>query len=156
MFRVISLITTLDFLFKIPGDILLNFALFGTLGYLFYAFIFGALGALVSRTEDISASATPITILFVAVFIISIVGMQNTDGLLLKVASFVPFSSFMAMFVRVSMGSVKLWEVILSLGILAASTLLIGILAAKIYRMGTLRYGNPIKLKDALKGLRED
>ncbi|OLS01521.1 ABC transporter permease [Tissierella creatinophila] len=147
---------SLDFLFKIPADILLNFALFGILGYLFYAFIYGALGALVSRTEDISASATPITIIFIGVFFIAMTGMQNTEGILLKVASFVPFSSFMAMFVRVSMGSVKLWEVILSLGILFISTILIGILASKIYRMGTLRYGNPVKLKDALKSLKED
>lgn len=147
---------SLDFLFKIPADVLLNFALFGILGYLFYAFIYGALGALVSRTEDISASATPITIIFVGVFFIAMTGMQNTEGMLLKVASFVPFSSFMAMFVRVSMGSVKLWEVILSLGILFISTILIGILASKIYRMGTLRYGNPVKLKDALKSLKED
>ena len=62
----------------------------------------------------------------------------------------------MAMFVRVSMGSVELWEVVVSLGILFISTVLIGILASKIYRMGTLRYGNPVKIKDALKGLRED
>nr|WP_300005565.1 ABC transporter permease [Tissierella sp.] len=147
---------SLDFLFDIPAEVLMNFAIFGVLGYLFYAFIFGALGALVSRTEDISASATPITIIFVGVFMISMIGMQNTESMLLKVASFVPFSSFMAMFVRVSMGSVEIWEVIISLVLLALSTVLIGILAAKIYRMGTLRYGNPIKLKDALKGLRED
>ena len=146
----------LDFIFKIPAEVLVNFALFGILGYLFYAFIYGALGALVSRTEDISASATPITIIFVGVFFIAITGMQNTEGLLLKIASFVPFSSFMAMFVRVSMGTVKTWEIILSLVILIISTGLIGILASKIYRMGTLRYGNPIKLKDALKGLKED
>ena len=147
---------SLDFLFDIPGEVLLNFAVFGTLGYLFYAFIFGALGALVSRTEDINASATPITLIFVVVFFITITGMQNTGGIVLKVASFVPFSSFMAMFVRVSMGSVKLWEVGLSLLILVGSTVLIGILASKIYRMGTLRYGNPIKLKDALKSLKDD
>lgn len=147
---------SLDFLFEIPADVLLKFALFGILGYLFYAFIYGALGALVSRTEDISASATPITIIFIGVFFIAMTGMQNTEGILLKIASFVPFSSFMAMFVRVSMGSVKLWEVILSLAILFISTVLIGILASKIYRMGTLRYGNPIKLRDALKGLKEE
>lgn len=146
----------LDFLFQIPGDVLLNFALFGILGYLFYAFIYGALGALVSRTEDISASSTPITIIFVGVFFIAITGMQNTEGILLKIASFIPFSSFMAMFVRVSMGSVELWEVVLSLVILFLSTILIGIFASKIYRMGTLRYGNPVKLKDAIKGLRDD
>ena len=147
---------SLDFIFKIPTDVLLSFSAFGILGYLLYAFIYGALGALVSRTEDISASSTPITILFIGVFMIAVIGMQNTSGLLLKIASFVPFSSFMAMFVRVSMGSVTNLEVFLSLGILAISTGLIGILGSKIYRAGTLMYGNPVKLKDAMKILRSE
>lgn len=146
----------LDFIFKIPANVILAFSIFGILGYLFYSFIYGALGALVSRTEDISASATPITIVFVAVFMISMMGMQNTEGIILKVASFVPFSSFMAMFVRVSMGSVSNFEVIISLVILAISTGLIGIFASAIYRLGTLMYGNPVKLKTAIKLLRDN
>lgn len=144
----------LDFIFKIPANVILTFSIFGILGYLFYSFIYGALGALVSRTEDVSASATPITIVFILVFMIAIMGMQNTEGVLLKVASFIPFSSFMAMFVRVSMGSVSNIEVIISLVILVISTGLIGLLASAIYRMGTLMYGNPVKLKSAIKLLR--
>lgn len=144
----------LDFLFDIPGDLLLLFSAFGILGYLFYAFIFGALGALVSRTEDVGTSSTPITIIFVGVFMISMIGMQNTEGMLLKVASFIPLSSFMAMFVRVSMGSVSNISVIISLVLLALSTLLVGFIAAKIYRMGTLMYGNRVKLKDVFKIMR--
>lgn len=70
------------------------------------------------------------------------------------IASYVPFSSFMSMFVRVAMGSVSMVEVAISLLILAGSTIFIGIMAAKIYRMGTLRYGNPIKMKDAIKQLK--
>lgn len=144
----------LDYIFNIPGNVLLTFSIFGILGYVFFSFIFGALGALVSRTEDVSSSATPITIIFVAVFMIAVLGMQNTEGLLLKIASFVPLSSFMAMFVRVSMGTVSTIEVIISLVILILSTILIGVFASKIYRMGTLMYGNPIKLKNAIKILR--
>lgn len=143
----------LDFIFDIPLSILGSFAVFGILGYLFFLFLFGALGALVSRTEDVSTSVTPITIIFVAVFAISVMGMQNTEGMLLQVASFIPFSSFMAMFVRVSMGSVTNWEVALSLGILLATTLFTGWLAAKIYRMGTLMYGNPVKLTKVFRML---
>lgn len=138
----------LDFVFQIPMNVMFSFIAFGILGYLLYAFIFGALGALVSRTEDVSASSTPVTILFIATFMVSMIGMQDTSGLLLKVASFVPFSSFMAMFVRVAMGSVSNFEVILSLILLVVTTGLVGLLAAKIYRAGTLMYGNRIKLKD--------
>ena len=145
---------SLDFLFNIPADVLIAFALFGVMGYLFYAFIFGALGALVSRTEDVSTSATPITILFVGVFAIAMFGMQNTSGMVLKVASFVPFSSFMAMFVRIAMGTVSILEIIISFLILVLSTLIIGILASRIYRAGTLMYGNRVKLKDAFQLLK--
>lgn len=145
----------LDFIFKIPSEVLLTFSVFGILGYFFYAFIFGALGALVSRTEDVSTSSTPITIIFIAVFMVAMLGMYNTEGMLLKGTSFIPFSSFMSMFVRVSMGSVSILEVIVSLTILLISTILVGIFASKIYRMGTLRYGNPIKLRNAFKLLRK-
>lgn len=147
---------SLDFIFNIPGEIILSFAAFGVLGYLFYSFIFGAIGALVSRTEDISTSATPVTITFIVVFMISMMGMQNTESIVLKIASFVPLSSFMAMFVRMSMGSVTSMEIFISLGLLAVTTGLVGIIASKIYRMGTLMYGNPVKLKDAIKILRSN
>lgn len=145
----------LDFIFDIPLNVILIFSVFGILGYIFYAFIFGALGALVSRTEDVSSSSTPITIIFVAVFLMSFYSMYNTEGLLLKVISFVPLSSFMAMFVRVSMGTVHIVEVLISQAVLVSSTVLVGMFASKIYRMGTLMYGNPVKLSRAIKLIRE-
>lgn len=147
---------SLDFIFKIPASVLLTFSVFGILGYLLYAFIFGALGALVSRTEDISASSTPIVLVFVVVFFISMTGMQNPDGLVLKIASFIPFSSFMSMFVRVSMGNVTTLEVAISLIILVITTIGIGFLASVIYRMGTLMYGNRVKLKEIFKLLKTE
>lgn len=146
----------LDFVFRIPVEVLLKFSAFGILGYLFYSFIYGALGALVSRTEDVSSSATPVTLIFMAVFFVSITGMRMPDSILLKIASFLPVSSFMAMFVRISMGSVSNIEVVISLIILLVSTILVGILGAMIYRMGSLMYGNPIKIKEAIKLLLHD
>ncbi|MEG0695311.1 MAG: ABC transporter permease, partial [Erysipelotrichaceae bacterium] len=145
----------LDMVFNIPTAVIASFAVFGILGYLFYSFIFGALGSLVSKVEDINSSSTPIQIIFIAAFFVTFYGMNDIDGILIKVASFIPFSSFMAMFVRISMGSVSMIEVTLSLAILAASTVAVGYAAAKIYRRGTLMYGNSIKFKHALKFIRK-
>ncbi|MEG3039923.1 MAG: ABC transporter permease [Erysipelotrichaceae bacterium] len=145
----------LDMVFNIPTAVIASFAVFGILGYLFYSFIFGALGSLVSKVEDINSSSTPIQIIFIAAFFVTFYGMNDIDGILIKVASFIPFSSFMAMFVRISMGSVSTIEVALSLAILAASTVAVGYAAAKIYRRGTLMYGNSIKFKHALKFIRK-
>lgn len=143
----------LDQVFKVPVNILIAFILFGSLGYLFYSFIFGALGALVSKTEDISSSIAPVTMLFVIIFFISLFGLTNSDTLLIKIASFIPFSSSMTMLIRIAMGNVSNIEVIISFTILLVSTILTAFGAAKIYRLGTLMYGNPIKIKNALKWL---
>lgn len=110
---------------------------------------------MVSKTEDISKSATPVTLIYVASFLIAMLGLNNSDSLLMKVASFIPFTSGNAMFIRVSMGNVALWEVLLSAVALLAACVIFGILAAKLFRFGTLHYGNPIKIRNALKSIRQ-
>ena len=145
----------LDIAFNIPLQTLLTFLVFGSLGYIFYSFIFGALGALVSKVEDINTSSMPITMIFMAAFFVTFYGMFDIEGIVIKIASYVPFSSFMAMFVRVSMSTVSTLEVLLSLAVLVISTVLMGVLGAKIYRRGTLMYGNPIKFFKALKMIKK-
>ena len=145
----------LDFLFDIPANVLLVYAVFAVLSYLLYAFIFGMLGALVSKTEDISKSSSPVLMLYITSFMIAIFGMtSNSNSVLMKVASYIPFTSGNAMFIRVSMGSVAVWEVLVSAVLLGLSCVVAGVLAAKIFRFGTLHYGNPIKFKTALKKLK--
>lgn len=144
----------LDNVFKIPTELIVTFAIFGILGYLFYSFIFGALGALVSKTEDIGSSVGPIVMIFMVAFLISIYGLNNGDSTLIKVCSYIPFASPMTMIVRVATGYATSIEFIISLLILIASIVLAGMGGAKIYRMATLMYGNPVKLKNALKLLK--
>lgn len=146
----------LDFLFEIPTNVLIVYAIFAILSYLLYAFVFGMLGALVSKTEDISKSSSPVLLIYIASFMIAMIGMSSdSNSVLMKVCSYIPFTSGNAMFIRVSMGSVAVWEVVLSAVILIVSCVIAGVLAAKIFRFGTLHYGNPIKFKTALKKVKE-
>ncbi len=145
----------LDMVFNIPAKVLISFAFFGLGGYLFYAFLYGAMGALVSKTEDISKSSGGLMMVVMIVYFIALLQLTNVDGIAMKVLSFLPISSYSAMFVRIAMGTVNTWEIIVSFVILVASIFGAGILGAKIYRMGTLRYGNPIKLTAALKDLKK-
>ena len=144
----------LSFLFDVPVLVWVVFAVFGIFGYLLYAFSFGMLGALVSKTEDISKSATPVTLVCVISLLVAVYGMYSSDSVIMKVLSFVPFTSTNAMLVRAAMGTVEIWEIVVSGVILVAACVGAGVLAAKIFRMGTLMYGNPIKFKNALKMLR--
>ena len=144
----------LDMVLDIPGEVLAAFAVFGIGGFLFYAFLYGAMGALVSKTEDINKTAGTLQMAIMLVYFAVLFQLQNPDGIVMKVCSFLPFSSYSAMFVRIGMGTVAVWEIVVSAVILFASIFGVGWLAAKIYRMGTLRYGNPIKLSTALKNIK--
>lgn len=146
----------LDNIFKIPSELILTFAIFGILGYIFYSFIFATLGALVSKTEEIGTSVGPVMMIFIVAFIISIFGLSNGNSTLMKVCSYIPFASPMTMIARVGSGSVTSIEFIISSLILIVSTVLVGMGSAKIYRMATLMYGNPVKLKNALKWIKKE
>lgn len=146
----------LDNIFKIPSELILTFAIFGILGYIFYSFIFATLGALVSKTEEIGTSVGPVMMIFIVAFIISIFGLSNGNSTLMKVCSYIPFASPMTMIARVGSGSVTSIEFIISSLILIVSTVLVGMGSSKIYRMATLMYGNPVKLKNALKWIKKE
>ncbi len=146
----------LDMFLHVPGEVLLAFTFFGLGGYLFYAFLYGAMGALVSKTEDISKSVSGLMVVVMGVYFFSLFQLMNIDGPVIKVLSFLPISSYSTMFARVAMGSVAAWEIVVSFLILAASIAGAGVLGAKLYRMGTLRYGNPIKIGTALKDMRKN
>lgn len=146
----------LNMILDIPANVLVVFALFGIGGFLFYTFIYGAMGALVSKTEDINKSAGGVQMVIMIVYFITLASLTDVDGIMIKVTSFLPVSSYSAMFARVAMGSVNTWEIVVSFIILVASIVVVGIIGAKIYRMGTLRYGNPIKLSNAFKSIKEN
>lgn len=139
----------------IPSEVLIAFAVFGLGGFLIYAFLYGALGALVSKIEDLNKSAGTAQMLVMIVYIVVLLQLTNIDGVVMKVCSFLPISSYSAMFARVAMGSVEMWEIVVSAILLYASVVGMGIVGGKIFRNSTLRYGNPIKLSNALKDLKK-
>ncbi|MBQ0135631.1 MAG: ABC transporter permease [Oscillospiraceae bacterium] len=136
--------------FGIPTYVALMTILFFILGYFIFAFMYGAAGSLASRTEDISALVMPVMVLFMITFFVAIIGMNNgsVDELYFKVLSFLPTFSSMLMLVRICMGEVATWEIILSVVIQLISILGLGVLCSRIYRAGILMYGNTPKPKD--------
>ncbi|MDD6136243.1 MAG: ABC transporter permease [Lachnospiraceae bacterium] len=148
--------STFQAIFDIPSNVLVTFAIFGIGGFLVYAFMYGALGALVSKIEDLNKTAGTAQMIVTLVYVVSLINLMNVDGVIIKVLSFLPISSYSAMFARVAMGNVAVWEVIVSAVILYATVILVGIIGGKIFRNSTLRYGNPIKLSNALKGMKKE
>ena len=140
-------------IFNIPPELLIYMLIFFVLGFLIYAFMFGAVGSTASRLEDINTSVMPITIIFIVAFVVVMTSMSSgdVDNTLMTVCSYIPFTSPMAMFTRIAMSTVPLYEIVTSIAILIASTVGIGVLSAKIYRVGVLLYGTPPKITAILK-----
>ena len=146
----------LDKFLHIPSIVLWTFTLFGMLGYLLFNFLFGAIGALCSKVEEVNGATMPIQLLIIAVFILSYVSLQMPDTLLAKIVGFVPFTSWMCMFINVAVVSATVWEIIISWCLLAVTTIAMGILGARLYRRGTLSYGNTVSLKTIVQALRHN
>jgi ABC-2 type transport system permease protein len=114
---------------------------FFVLGFVLYAALFAAIGAMVSNEQDAQQAATPVTILIVmsALFIQPV--MLNPTSTMNKVISWIPFSAPILMPVRTSIIPVPWYEIVLvMLGLLLACFACVW-LAARIYRVGILMYG---------------
>lgn len=142
-------------IFDMPAQLFGFMLIFFVLGFLIYAFMFGAVGSTASKLEDINTSVMPITLLFVAGFMVVVFSFTSgeVDNLLMKVCSFVPFTSSMAMFTRIAMSTVPWYEILISIVILIGSVVGVGVVSAKIYRVGVLLYGTTPKIGSILKAV---
>lgn len=140
-------------IFNIPVELFVYLILFFILGFLIYAFLYGAIGSTASKLEDINTSVMPITFLFIIAFMVVMFSMTggSLDSPLMVICSYIPFTSPMAMFTRICMSTVAWYEIAISIAVLVVSTVLTGVLSAKIYRVGVLLYGTPPKLGKIIK-----
>ena len=143
--QTIGLTISLDGLVVILG--------FTVVGYLMYLFLFAGLGALVSKVEDVSTSVSPVTFMFIAVYFATNFAINMPDSGMARIISLFPFSSPIAMFARYSLVRVPLYELLFAFALLLGSTILLAYISIKIYRHGTLNYGNRVKLVEAVKSV---
>lgn len=143
-------------IFDMPPALLAYMVIFFVLGFFIYAFLYGAIGSTASKLEDINTSVMPITMLFIIAFFVVMFSLisNNVDNTGMVVCSYVPFTSPMAMFTRIAMSTVPWYEIVVSILILIGSVVGIGVLSAKIYRVGVLLYGASPKLGSIIKAVR--
>jgi ABC-2 type transport system permease protein len=134
-------------------ELCLYFILFFIGGYLIYASLFAAIGAMVNSQEDTQQYMMPITILIIFALYAGIYSSQNPDGPLAFWASMIPLTSPIVMMTRLPFG-VPTWELISSIALMIVTVVLIIQLAAKIYRVGILMYGKKPTYSEIIKWLK--
>lgn len=129
------------------------FLFFFLFGYVFYSSIYAAIGSAVdNETETQQFTLFAIIPLMVGMYG-SFTIINNPDGPLGFWLSIIPFTSPVAMVARIPFG-VPLWQVFLSMALLIISTLAMVYIAAKVYRVGILMYGNKATTKELWKWIK--
>jgi ABC-2 type transport system permease protein len=121
--------------------ILLLLLVYFILGFLLYATLYAALGALVKRQDEVQNAVQPLTWLFMIGYFISFFAIYASDTTWVKVVSYIPFWTPTTMLVRVAVGNVAWWEIALTIVLMIIAIFICTIIAARIYRFGVLMYG---------------
>lgn len=123
------------------------FVVFFLVGFTMLAALYAVAGALASRQEDIQSTSLPVTMVIMAVFF----GALFAEGRLAEVLAWLPPFSAVLQPTRLVSGEGQWWEALVSLGLLAAATVAVILVAERIYRRALMQTGGKISYKEAWK-----
>ena len=124
-------------------------------GYFLYAAIYTAIGAAVDSETDTQQFMLPVILpLMLSIYVGFFSVIDNPNGTIAVIFSYIPLTSPIVMLMRIPFGEVSWWHLGLSILILYCSIILVAYLAAKIYRIGILMYGKKTNWKDLYKWLK--
>ncbi|WP_210518091.1 ABC transporter permease [Hymenobacter terricola] len=130
------------------GTILFGFIVYFLGGYLLYGALFGAVGAAVDDQTDTQQFMFPITMPLILSYIVGVsVILRNPDGPVAFWMSMIPFTSPIAMVIRLPFG-VPMWQLALSITLLILGFIGTVWVAARIYRVGILMYGKKVTYRE--------
>jgi ABC-2 type transport system permease protein len=120
-------------------------------GYLLYGALFGAVGAAVDDQTDTQQFMFPITMPLILSYVLGFsVILRNPDGPVAFWMSMIPFTSPVAMVIRLPFG-VPAWQLALSLTLLIVGFVGTVWVASRIYRVGILMYGKKVTYRELSK-----
>jgi ABC-2 type transport system permease protein len=125
-------------------DVLAVFAVFFVLGYLLYAALYAAAGAMVSRMEDVNSIVAPMSLIGTGAYLIAIyasIGIVPVDAPWVTVLAYFPFTSPFLMLSLYISGEMGVENVAIAAAILAVSIVAALWVAGRVYSAGVLMYG---------------
>lgn len=133
-----------SFLGDVSGGIVW-FIVFFVVGFLLLACLWAVVGALSSRSEDMQSTATPLTVVLVAMFFLAFTVNDTWAAIL----SYIPPFSAILMPMRAVRGDAQWWEPWASIAILLAAAAVIVVVAERLYRRALLQNQGRLSIKQA-------
>ena len=133
---------------------LIWFLLYFVGGYLLYGGLFAAVGTMVDSPQESQTLLLPLMMpIIISIMFMGMVIIDPNSPLSVGLSLF-PLTSSVPMIVRIAIGGVPLWQVLLSYGLLLGSFLASIWVSARIYRASLLMYGKKPSLKTVIGYLR--
>lgn len=141
---------------EITGQQMLYFATYYILGILLFSSIFAGIGSICNTIKEAQGLMMPVMMLLVVTMVSCPRLVQNPDGSLARMLSFVPPLTPMVMILRLSADSnIHIVEIIASIALLAVTVLFAMWAAAKVFRTGILMYGKRPAMGELFRWIRQ-
>jgi ABC-2 type transport system permease protein len=132
----------------------LLFLVYFLLAFFLYATLFAGLGAMVKRQDEVTSATQVPLMLIILGWIPVIFGFSSPNAPWMKALSYLPFWTPMLMLVRIALGTVAWWEIVVTIAIMLVAISACAWFAARLYRLGVLMYGQRPGLGQLLKMVR--
>jgi len=101
--------------------------------------------------EDVGSATAVVQFIFIAGYVASAFVMNVPNSPVAVATSLIPFTAIMVMPMRAGLATVPAWQMIAAGALMLLTMALFACLSIKIYRWGTLNYGNKTNIFKVLK-----
>ncbi len=140
--------------FNFPPSLFIYFVVFFILGYLVYAILYSAVGAISNSDQEAQQMSMPVILMLIVPIMMLGYLVKAPDSTLSVTLSLIPFFSPIIMFARINLSNPPLIEIISSIVLLIITNIVLVWIVAKIYRVGILMYGKRPTLPEIVKWMR--
>jgi ABC-2 type transport system permease protein len=141
--------------FSIPTTVLFWWLVLFLLGYAITACLMGGIGALVPDTKAANQGSWLVLLpLFIGYFFaVTPLGQQDPHGIVSTLLSIFPFTAPVVMIMRVTIGNVPIWQLLLTVVLMMGTVVLIIRSVARMFRAQTLLSGQPFSMSRYFRAL---
>jgi len=140
--------------FDFPPGFVVWALLFLVLGYLLFASIMAAAGAIANSAREASQAIWVLVLPLLPTLMFGTEIIERPDSPLVLFLSLFPLCSPSGMVTRLAVQAVPLWQTLLSLALLAGTTYIVVVLAARFFRSGNLLSGESFNWRRFASGWR--
>jgi ABC-2 type transport system permease protein len=128
--------------------------LYFLLAFFMYCSLYAALGASSQDEQHLGQLAWPLILFLVLPIVMISPIIMSPHAPLVVAMSLFPLTAPVVMFLRIVVGGVPAWQILISIALILATTAGVIVLSAKIFRVGLLMTGKRFKLGEVLRWVR--